>query len=496
AGAFVGSAVATQVAGGLARMDVFSDGAANAATLSNSAKFAISTISGVAAGITTSVMRGGKINLTQIATDAFGNALGSSLVDAINSTDYMQTRQLRSGINAERSARGLSPIDSNDQDSMDAILDIVQARGRKTVGGRLMGYADQLRMYGVDESDVTQVIGSLNDSFHGRADVTAVPGVDMSDENKAILTGLPTPERTAAFGLMAVDNVLQGAGRLVKSFGDTLANTPWARYALEGIDFAAGPAIWAARKAVTELTPVGEMIEHGQEKIVGMFADRFASAGYSADDATVGGLGGLTLGTMMSSGAAGALGRLSGLSNMLASVRNRLSAMAPDVNISPFIPSLSQGQKIQGANSLEAKGRAGKTFADNEIFTNRTEWSATRPRGTGQTYEVIQRNDIDWARVRTDGPADFIGRTNAEAAAKGFSPQLADDSFSTLHHIGQDARGPLAEASTGYHGIGKPGQDALHSLYGRNMPHPDFPIDRRAFNVDTREYWKWRLDNQ
>jgi len=149
-----------------------------------------------------------------------------------------------------------------------------------------------------------------------------------------------------------------------------------------------------------------------------------------------------------------------------------------------------------GVNSAAAPARAGTTLADNAIFTNRTQWSATRPRGTAQTYDVIQRNDIDWARVRTDGPADFIGKTNAEAAAKGFAPQLADDSFSTLHHIGQDARGPLAEASTRYHGVGKSGQDALHSLYGRNMPHPDFPIDRRAFNVDTREHWKWRLGNQ
>jgi len=37
------------------------------------------TISGFAAGLTSSVMRGGKIELTQVATDAFGNALGSSV---------------------------------------------------------------------------------------------------------------------------------------------------------------------------------------------------------------------------------------------------------------------------------------------------------------------------------------------------------------------------------------------------------------------------------
>jgi hypothetical protein len=149
------------------------------------------------------------------------------------------------------------------------------------------------------------------------------------------------------------------------------------------------------------------------------------------------------------------------------------------------------------ANSAETvAGRGWKTFGDNEIFTQRVEWTATRPRGTGQTYQVIQRNDIDWTLKRTDGPADFVGKTNAEAAAKGYAPQLSDGNFATLHHVGQDSRGALAEASTRYHGVGKSGQDALHSLYGKNAPHPVYPIDRRAFNVDTREYWKWRLDNQ
>lgn len=38
--------------------------------------------------------------------------------------------------------------------------------------------------------------------------------------------------------------------------------------------------------------------------------------------------------------------------------------------------------------------------------------------------------------------------------------------------------------------------ESLIDAMKRNMPHPDFPIDRRAFNVDTREYWKWRLNNQ
>jgi hypothetical protein len=136
------------------------------------------------------------------------------------------------------------------------------------------------------------------------------------------------------------------------------------------------------------------------------------------------------------------------------------------------------------------------TFADNKVFTNRTTWTATRPTGTAQTYNVIQRNDIDWNAIRTNGPSDFFGRTNAEAAKRGYSPQLPDGNFATLHHIGQDARGPLAEANTSYHGVGKPGQDALHGLYGRNAPNLYYPINRDAFRIDSRDYWQWREQNR
>lgn len=258
----------------------------------------------------------------------------------------MQTRKVQSVINAERADRGLDPLDTSDSNTQETLRDIVQARDRKTVGGRLMGYREQLRLYGMDEGDVTQVIGRLSDSFHGRADVIALPEEGMSASNKAILTGDNVAQRVAAFGSTAVDDVLQGSGRLVKSFGETLAANPLARYALEGIDFAAGPAVWAARKVIMEATPIGVLIEQGQGKIIGRFADQFASVGYSADDALDGGVGGLTLGTMMASGAAGALSRLSGLSNVLAGARSRLSAMVPDVHVAPFAPELSRGSSV------------------------------------------------------------------------------------------------------------------------------------------------------
>jgi hypothetical protein len=119
------------------------------------------------------------------------------------------------------------------------------------------------------------------------------------------------------------------------------------------------------------------------------------------------------------------------------------------------------------------------------------EWTA--PVGTQQTYKVFQRTDIDWHQVRTDGPLGFRGKTNLEAALAGKAPQLPDGNFATLHHLGQDSRGGLVEASTRYHGVGKPGQDVLHSQFGRSKPNPEYPIDRPKFNQDTAAYWKERV---
>lgn len=53
-----------------------------------------------------------------------------------------------------------------------------------------------------------------------------------------------------------------------------------------------------------------------------------------------------------------------------------------------------------------------------------------------------------------------------------------------IHHLGQDSRGGLAEASTKYHGVSKYGQHILHSQYGKNKPNPIYPIERKKFAYD------------
>ena len=130
-------------------------------------------------------------------------------------------------------------------------------------------------------------------------------------------------------------------------------------------------------------------------------------------------------------------------------------------------------------------------------FKNQTIlWKGYNPKGTGLDYQIYQRVDINWSQVRTAGDKRFIGKTNAEAAQKGLAPQLSDGNFATLHHLGQKSTGPLVEANTRYHGVGKLGQQILHGQYGVNKPHPTLQPDRTRFNVDNREYWKWRVNNR
>ncbi|MTI95552.1 MAG: hypothetical protein FH749_08695 [Firmicutes bacterium] len=158
---------------------------------------------------------------------------------------------------------------------------------------------------------------------------------------------------------------------------------------------------------------------------------------------------------------------------------------------------ITLGQVAGQLNAANSSGRAVNKPGDStRVFTKQATWKATRKSGTHQTYKVYQRNDINWDMVRTTGDKRFIGKTNAEAAARGLAPQLSDGSFGTLHHMGQNARGALAEASTRYHGVGKYGQEILHSQFGKNVPHPVYPVNRNAFSVDAREYWQWRVNNR
>ena len=128
---------------------------------------------------------------------------------------------------------------------------------------------------------------------------------------------------------------------------------------------------------------------------------------------------------------------------------------------------------------------------------NNTPITWTSSTGTGQTYKVWQRTDIDWNQIRANpgGAKKFIGKTNAEAALAKLAPELPDGSLATLHHINQNGLGNLVEASTRYHGFGKD-YKTLHNIWGKNKSHPTNPVNRPKFDQDKGAYWKERFENQ
>ncbi|WP_083180282.1 RHS repeat domain-containing protein [Paenibacillus yonginensis] len=140
-----------------------------------------------------------------------------------------------------------------------------------------------------------------------------------------------------------------------------------------------------------------------------------------------------------------------------------------------------------------------KDYENNKYFTRSIEYNAGKD-GTGFTYKVYQRNDIDWNMVRTTGARKGRGLTNAEAAAKhGLAPILDDaGSVATLHHSQQKGIGPLFEASTRYHNISNAKRAPLHPYKGKLNPF--YPMDeatREAFQkVDSINYWKRRGLNE
>lgn len=136
-----------------------------------------------------------------------------------------------------------------------------------------------------------------------------------------------------------------------------------------------------------------------------------------------------------------------------------------------------------------------KDYESNTYFTRSVEYNAGKE-GTGFTYKVYQRGDIDWNMVRTKGAKKGRGLTNAEAASKyGLAPILDDaGSVATLHHSQQKGVGPLFEASTRYHNISNAKRPPLHPYKGKLNPF--YPMDeptRKAFQkVDSINYWKTR----
>ncbi len=273
-------------------------------------RVAAATASGFTAGVATSIMKGGRISVTQIATDAFGNALGSSLADAVtrpslptsmrNLPQEQQDRMLdmaqKAGLNA------FSSDDKYDIIKRAADLRFNPDAQNLSTAQRLSRTNDYLGLLGATDEQISAVNRNYADA--GIGDKSHWQNVAQADDT--IIAKANTAQATSFLGKKILDDGIIGIGEVVSKFGQFVDNNPIAKYTLEGLDIISGPVMYGVRQidAVKQFT--GAVVG----KIADFFADGFANAGRSDIEAQNGGVGGVSA---LSAGVSGFAGAVKGL---------------------------------------------------------------------------------------------------------------------------------------------------------------------------------------
>jgi hypothetical protein len=120
-----------------------------------------------------------------------------------------------------------------------------------------------------------------------------------------------------------------------------------------------------------------------------------------------------------------------------------------------------------------------KSDANSGIFHREIEFTYKK---TGQVFKVTQRSDIDPNYVVKLKNGNKV--TNRQLMLEGKAPYTSLGEKIILHHIGQDAKGPLVEVTEKTH---KP---LLHKQHGENQSHPTNPVIRDEFDSIREEYWR------
>ena len=171
------------------------------------------------------------------------------------------------------------------------------------------------RLLGATDDQIVQI-----NSAYAQAGITKVGHVEVNLQGaisdpmqSGVEAGLDN--RPGAFlGSRSVDSAVVGIGNVLERFSGYVDSNPIAKYALEGLDIASGPAIYAVRK----LTPVGDLATAAIGKISDVFAGGFQQAGRSLEDSQAGGVGGASILVM---GATGFGGLTKGVDGLIASFR-------------------------------------------------------------------------------------------------------------------------------------------------------------------------------
>jgi hypothetical protein len=274
----------------------------------------------------------------RVATDALGNALGSSLAESIsrpslpgsmqNLPQEQQDRMLdmaqKAGLN------GWSSDEKYEIIKRAADLRFNPDAQNLSVGQRLSRTNDYLSLIGATDDQISAVNRNYADA--GIGDKSHWQSVPQGDG--VVTAGVAV--RTKSFlGTSLFDDGVIGVGNVVTRFGQFVDSNPIAKYTLEGLDIISGPVMYGVR----HIPAVEALSNAAIGRVAGFFGDGFSEAGRIDTDVQYGAAGGVTV---LAVGATGFAGAVKGLRNLVPDLNFRRF----DVAHNPFGAELSQGAKI------------------------------------------------------------------------------------------------------------------------------------------------------
>jgi YD repeat-containing protein len=244
------------------------------------------TLKGIASGVAQSIVRGGKINLVNIAADAFGNALGNGIIEGIrnaqlpdevrqlakqNPTAASQYRQRLSQLQLYGEERGVSVSDA---DMRSLAVDEVRFALDPTSFTEDAQDAHLDRMLGVfgaddtERSDVLRIVRTARQEAREMMEAGTPPqAVAEGTAPDIVVTGYRTPMSGIGKFINQFQDPLATLGSLGVKAGEFLAEHSWARWGLMAIEAVSSPLMFAGRQLIMH-SPLGEKIRTLQETAI------------------------------------------------------------------------------------------------------------------------------------------------------------------------------------------------------------------------------------
>ena len=194
-----GAVVGQQVGDSLRTSGIFGAG-----TLGNLAR---ATVSGLAAGLTTAALRGGRIAITQVAADAFGNALGQGLIESTKG-DLSADKKI-----AQTLVDSTNPLDSSIQQNS-ALLDKLSTLKSSVSEALASKEAPDPKLFDDEDRQAYEMIISNGNSESAAARLASIMAAAARDPDLQSATsmgsvgGVAGPRPIGVVAAAAYDNAL------------------------------------------------------------------------------------------------------------------------------------------------------------------------------------------------------------------------------------------------------------------------------------------------